>query len=323
LPQLEHLVLLSDRFRQLIPSKTPLRLLKYLRAALRGEDLEDVLANAPLLAELYWSRVSDGDLYVRRVRSDTLTKLELDASDSQSFSVDEFISILQSFPSLSHLSCSVFLLHIPHRTPLLFPNLRSLDLSQPQTGGRCHLVIHALELLVLPRLTHLRSDSPSLSLHPDAIRRFISRSACLIRELKCELGYKATSYVWDQLEMFTSLETLDITLDDYITPLFQELDTEPRPPKLPSLRHLTISYTGKLPIDYTHVIDIIQRRRAHTETVDLKSVHLEVNETDYDWWDCYPCRLVSAEFLRLVASGVDITISRLSMADDYEVVWPA
>jgi hypothetical protein len=123
--------------------------------------------------------------------------------------------------------------------------------------------------------------------------------------------------------MFTSLEALDITLYDYIAPLFQELDTEPRPPRLPNLRHLTISYTGKLPIHYTHVIDIIQRRRVHTETVDLKSVHLVVDEGDYDWWDCYPCNLVSAEFLRLVASGMDITISRFGMAGDYEVVWPA
>jgi hypothetical protein len=33
--------------------------------------------------------------------------------------------------------------------------------------------------------------------------------------------------------MFTSLEALDITLYDYIAHLFQELDTEPRLPRLP------------------------------------------------------------------------------------------
>jgi hypothetical protein len=51
--------------------------------------------------------------------------------------------------------------------------------------------------------------------------------------------------------------------------------------------------------------------------VDLKSVHLVVNETDHEW---YFRDSVLAELPRLIASGVDVTISLSGPVD--EVIWP-
>jgi hypothetical protein len=80
-PRLQRLNLPRDLAlcRQIIPSNTLIPQLQYFSVELRQEDLADILRNAPLLIELYWSRITNQDdpyptpLTLRNLRSLTFS----------------------------------------------------------------------------------------------------------------------------------------------------------------------------------------------------------------------------------------------------------
>jgi hypothetical protein len=230
---------------------------------------------------------------LRHFSSATLTKLK---HPNSYFSSAEFIRILQNFPSLSDLTCNVVPEHIYDSTPPTFPNLLSLDLRHNDDMETP--AIRALELVALPHLTCLRSDSPSLD--PEVILPFLSRSACVIRELKCDVTNTHSADVRRQLEPFTFIETLDITVDS-VNALLQGIDNELERPILPNLCHLTITYNAET--NYPDLINTVHRRREHPETVGLQSVHIMYNGVDW-----YPPRgSVAVTLRRLIANGLDFT----------------
>ncbi|KAJ6465006.1 hypothetical protein C8R45DRAFT_1174334, partial [Mycena sanguinolenta] len=74
----------------------PLHQLRSLTALLSDADVEQLLKNAPVLAELYWMRSLGGALASPTFTSNTLTKLDI--FSSAGFSPDQFIGILQQLP---------------------------------------------------------------------------------------------------------------------------------------------------------------------------------------------------------------------------------
>jgi hypothetical protein len=144
-------------------------MLQCLDAAFHNADCEDVLRNAPLLAELSWHR-SMGTANLPSVRSKTLTKL---AVTGDSLSVVQFISILQNCPLLADLTCVLDRKDIHDPAPLTFANLESLRFSWPSP--------HALDLPTLSNLARLGCD---LSSDPEVTGSFLRRSECVIHELE-------------------------------------------------------------------------------------------------------------------------------------------
>lgn len=310
-----------EQFQQLIPLDNPLPRLQSFSASLHDMDLAAILKNAPLLTELSWSRISeDRQPDFRRVASNLLTKLDL-SCERPFFSAAEVIGILRNFPSLLDLTCAVDRHDVDYPAPLTFLNLRALRLRRELRFAHVPL-IRTLELLTLPHLCLLECDS---SLNPDVVHPFLSRSSCLIREVKCELTGHRTVAVWRQLGSFPSLDTLDLSLEVPFSRLLHAIDTrsdedDPSPLILPMLRHITITYHGsaarRSPIIYSDIVDIVNRRRAHQETVELKSVHLVIDE-GVDW-ELYPGDSVAADLRRLLARGLDFTIR----VGEGGVFWP-
>ncbi|KAJ6450684.1 hypothetical protein C8R45DRAFT_1043197, partial [Mycena sanguinolenta] len=269
-------------------------------------NIKDIMGNAPLLAELYWC---SGEA-LRGFTSHAITTLHVD----ECFSSLEFISILQQFPSLSDFACWV-LLDANHRpVPLTFSNLSSLGLHWEETGDMLP-PIHALELLTLPNLTSLAC---SFSLEPAVVLPFLSRSACVIRELKCELYEHDISRY---LENFPSVETLDITVIP-IADVLQALDpmcnkVNPSPLILPKLQRVKINCEDEMSLaHYRHILDIVHGRRAHPDMQELQSLHISV--------ESFECRCIVEDFppysptvAGLRSCGLDLKVDV-----DRRVVWP-
>ncbi|KAJ7262732.1 hypothetical protein B0H12DRAFT_1231158 [Mycena haematopus] len=313
--------LAAGEHRPLISWNTPLPRLKRLSISLRDSDLEDVLKNAPLLTELSWKRISKGDLDFRWFASTTLTKLELKRWVN-GVPAAQIIGILENFPSLSDLTCTVNLKKFPIHSPLTFPNLLYLNLDHDLGDEHSIAPIRLLDLLTLPHLVRLHCTS---SLLPDVLIPFMSRSACVVCDLTCELRGDDPANIWLALKQFPYVETLDIALEANISYLLEVIDPEEKTPHwrsprlLPKLQHLTVIYSGHAaityPINYNHIIDILHRRREYTNMAELKSLHLMIDE--YAQWDWYPDGTLEAEFRRLILTGLDFTIGV-----DGEETWP-
>lgn len=199
-----------------------------LEAPLTDEDIKDVLINAPLLAELQWRRYSRANFDLRGFASNTLSTLHI--FSDHGFSSAEFIGILQSFPSLSDLACPVKPEANNHPAPLTFTKLLSLRLVSAWKFD--YPSIHALELLTLPNLGTLVCRA---SLNPDVISPFLSRSACVIRELRCDFSRDAADmYISQSLQIFPSAETMGIIVYDIASCLSTlELDSDEATPSPP------------------------------------------------------------------------------------------
>ncbi|KAJ7246895.1 hypothetical protein B0H12DRAFT_750033 [Mycena haematopus] len=258
-----------------------------------------------------WRRISEGDLDFRWFTSTTSTKLELTRGGTGVSGAAQFIGILKNFPSLSDLTCTVKLQTLPAHSPLTFPNLRSLSLP---CDFRSVPPICLLDFLTLPRLVRLHFTS---SLRPDVLIPFISRSGCVVRDLKYEFRQNdLTSDIWEALKLFPEVETLDIALKIDFSYLPEGIDTDSEKAYshsrrlLLKLQHLMVTYNGDAastcPINYSDIIGILHRRREHADTAELKSLHLMINE--YIDWDCYPGDTLAAEFCRLISTGLDFTI---------------
>ncbi|KAF8192286.1 hypothetical protein K438DRAFT_2135494 [Mycena galopus ATCC 62051] len=286
-----------------------------LDVSLRSTHLEEVLMNAPLLNELSWSR-PEGDVgFSGHLTSHTLTTLDINSYEA--LCTTEFITILQNFPLLSDLTCFVDPdpVHPSHCTPLTFPNLLSLRLGEQST---CRVPpIQVLRSVTLPNL-QLLDCGRHLDLY--AILPFMSRSACVIRTLLCEICDAHDDDDEDDdneidirraLENFHSVEILHIALEsDLIPELLEELD----PTSLfilPNLRQLSITSGLHSPpkINYSDIIDVVQGRRAHADTPELELLHLKIEQCNGRKW--YPCDALAAELRRLISGGLDFRIRRL------------
>ncbi|KAF8212718.1 hypothetical protein K438DRAFT_1928004 [Mycena galopus ATCC 62051] len=296
----------------LIPSNMPLPLLQSLRAVLQDAELESILQNAPLLADLYWFRISRGIPDLSWSATSMLTKLTIVSAD---ISIPAFISILQSCASLSEFTCYVDPLDFGHHQPsLTFPNLLDLSLFLHEDSLAVIPVIHALEPLTLPNLTRLQFSSPFI---PDIISSFLSRSACVIRHLTCEIPPHGALDAWKALGMLPSVESLDITLEVNIAEFLKRIDTErdehdPSPLILPKLQQLTITYAGDaartMLIDYRHILGIVDRR-------ELKLLHITMD--DPIQWNWYPGEVLAAELRARIGGGLDFRIE-----PPYGAIWP-
>ncbi|KAF7349644.1 F-box domain-containing protein [Mycena sanguinolenta] len=327
LPRLERLDIgLSAEKTQLLTSwNTPFPQLRCLSLSSSDSVLSDILRNAPILKELHWTRRTDGNLNFGRFTSNTLTLLEITGRGND-VPATQLIDILENFPSLTDLICLLDLegFDPPDHDPLTFPNLRTLktiSYGYPSYDPEINVEISVLEPLTLPGLTCLHcTTSPDAHLVTD----FMSRSACAIRDLRCEFIERDPEDVWHALALFPFVETLDIDLQVHISPLLQCIDTEDKsglqsPRLLPRLQHLTLTYSGcaveEDPINYIRIIDVLRRRREHTTTAELRSLHIMVNETTE--WERYPGDTLAAEFHRFIANGLDFTIGVQG-----NVVWP-
>ncbi|KAJ6478201.1 hypothetical protein C8R45DRAFT_1216435 [Mycena sanguinolenta] len=304
---------------------TPFPRLQCLSLSSPDSVLSDVLRNAPLLRELNWTRPSDGNLNFRGFTSSTMTTLEI-IGRNDDVPAAQLIGILENFPLLTDLTCLLELegYEPPDQEPLTFPNLRSLKTESdgyPSYGSDDNVEIRVLEPLTLPRLTCLHcTTSPDA----DLITDFMSRSACTIRDLKCEIRRYNQEDLWETLALFPSVKTLEINLHTPISLLLQGIDTQAKPPLqsprlLLRLQHLTLTYSGPAPntdpINYSNIIHVLHRRREHTPTAELRSLHLVINKTPE--WAWYPGETLAAEFRRLIADGLDFTICVHGA-----VVWP-
>ncbi|KAJ7822293.1 hypothetical protein B0H14DRAFT_3875626 [Mycena olivaceomarginata] len=217
---------------QLIPYNMPLPMLQCLDAAFHNADCEDVLRNAPLLAELSWHR-SMGTANLPSVRSKTLTKL---AVTGDSLSVVQFISILQNCPLLADLTCVLDRKDIHDPAPLTFANLESLRFSWPSP--------HALDLPTLPNLARLGCD---LSSDPEVTGSFLRHDPV---------------DVWrTYLDLFSSVETVAISSVEVksLLDLTSREDNEDGSLSLmlPKLRNLTIRHPNHIvPSDYNYILDL-------------------------------------------------------------------
>ncbi|KAJ6447443.1 hypothetical protein C8R45DRAFT_1043139 [Mycena sanguinolenta] len=280
----------------------------------RLQHLTDVLKNAPLLAELHCCQQN---IDFRSFASKALTTLDIHIPFHPGISTAEFISILQSLPSLCHLACLVKLTaDRRHHTPLTFPNLLSLCLHTDYCYSSTHVPpIHLLELLTLP---NLRSFKYFETLDPNVILPFLSRSTCAIRDLECVA--RQTIYPYENLQnlrLFPSVETLSIFADKLVDGL-QPLDPFHSYLQLmmPNLQHIMITCTrNPWSPDYGCIIHVVHGRRVHPDTAELQSLHISGS------WEFAPnfppsCP-IEAGVRSLIASGLDLKI----FGPD-RVVWP-
>ncbi|KAF7349642.1 F-box domain-containing protein [Mycena sanguinolenta] len=321
--------LLADEIQSLASWNTPFPRLRCLSLSSPDSVLSDVLRNAPLLRELCWSRDSRASLDFRWFASTTLTKLEI-SPNGYGVLATQFIDILQNFPALADLACVVDMRTFNPQPPLTFPNLRSLNLSYDFSRydylEDMVAPIRLLDLLTLPHLNRLHC---TLALHSEVVSSFLTRSACIIRELSCEFRGDGPieSDIWLVLQLFPSVETLAVGLQTDICYLLDGIDTKHydhrrAPHLLPQMQHLTVSYGGLVasrspitPINYSDIIDIVHRRRGDSDMVELRSLHIMINEsTEWNW---YPGDSLAAEFGRLISAGLDFTIGV-----DGKVKWP-
>ncbi|KAJ6451762.1 hypothetical protein C8R45DRAFT_883213 [Mycena sanguinolenta] len=313
-----------DETLSLTSWNTPFPRLEYLRASLPDSVLADVLRNAPLLTELRWSRNSRSSFDFQWFASSTLTTLNITGE----VPATQFVEILQNFPALSDLACIVDMQSFRPQPPLTFPNLRSLSLDSYRSrymNENPAFPISLLDLLTLPHLDRLHC---TLSLFSQVLTQFLSRSACIIRELSCEFlenaPFDIDSDMWQVLSLFPSIEILDIRLETEICYLLDGIDPEAKeyrraPHLFSQLQHLTITYGGfvavRTAINYSNIIDILRCRREHATTAELRSLHIMIAEsTEWDW---YPGDTLAAEFDRLISAGLDFTIGVHG-----EVMWP-
>ncbi|KAJ6448442.1 hypothetical protein C8R45DRAFT_1224673 [Mycena sanguinolenta] len=257
--------------------------------------------------DLVWRRYSRANFDLRGFASNTLSTLHI--FSDHGFSSAEFIGILQSFPSLSDLACPVKPEANNHPAPLTFTKLLSLRLVSAWKFD--YPSIHALELLALPNLGTLVCRA---SLNPDVISPVLSRSACVIRELRCDFSRDAADmYISQSLQIFPSVETMGIIVYDIASCLSAlELDSDEAtlsPPILPKLRHITITCKREIGYwDCRHFIKIVYERRAHPDTAELKSLHIfgpnpTAYSVDQDMDDD-----IEAELCSLIEGGLDFTI---------------
>ncbi|KAJ6450663.1 hypothetical protein C8R45DRAFT_1127673 [Mycena sanguinolenta] len=280
-------------------------------------DLTDVLKNAPLLAELQCCKQN---IDFRSFTSKALTTLDIHIPFHSGFSMAEFISILQSLPSLCHLACFVKLTAgRRHHTPLTFPNLLSLCLHEDYCSSSTQVPpIHVLELLTLP---NLRSFKYFETLDPNVILPFLSRSTCVIRDLECVARESIDpSGNLQNLRLFPSVETLSIFAYDIVNGL-QPLDPfDPYSPLiLPNLQCITITCEREpCSADYGCIIGIIHGRRVHPKTAELKSIRIFLDSGSYNVAVRFPqsCPM-EVELRSLVAGGLN-----LKFLDHESLVWP-
>ncbi|KAJ6448439.1 hypothetical protein C8R45DRAFT_917577 [Mycena sanguinolenta] len=267
-------------------------------------DLKDVLRSAPLLTKLHCSLESP-DLDVLdfcNPPSNVLTTLHISSHD---LSPLEFISILQNFPLLSDLACSVQPAVNDYHGPSTFPNISTLRLDSDSDEIPC---IHVLELLTLPNLGSLEC---SLPLNADMMLPFLSRSACVLRKFKCEFHDEETN-ISPILGILPSVETLDIFIAD-IDHLFRAIDpqNEGSKPILPKLRHLKLRCLRHLRTsDYRCIVDIVLDRRARPDMEELESLHIIAEDHRNDLPKCPNCPSDedAAEFRCLTAGGLDLKV---------------
>ncbi|KAF7337312.1 F-box domain-containing protein [Mycena sanguinolenta] len=268
-------------------------------------DLKDVLENAPLITKLRCSLGSREILDFRGPTSNTLTILHIFSHD---LSPLEFISILRNFPSLSDLACSVQPGGNDHHTPSTFPNISILRLYSDSDEIP---PIHVLELLTLPNLGSLQCRLP---LNAGVILPLLSRSACVLREFKCEFHQEDSTNISEILGILPSVETLDIFIAE-IDNILWAIDPQNKGSKLilPRLRHLKIRCLRHLrSSDYRSIVDIVHGRHAHPDTAELKSLRI-INEDDdngHNLGECPNCPsdADAAELRSLTASGFDLNV---------------
>ncbi|KAJ6450649.1 hypothetical protein C8R45DRAFT_1113988 [Mycena sanguinolenta] len=264
--------------RRLIPFQTSLPRLQSLRRTFPMVAINDVLKNTPLLADLHWERPQQTkNIEFCGFISNALTTLHV---TSDTFSSAEFLSILQSCPSLRHLACPVRVEDSHGHTPLAFPNLLSLRLaSYPDSP------IHALELITLPNLYSLGCSS---SFSPAVTLPFLSRSASVIRKLEWNRCGYATN-IAESLRIFSSLERVYIEGE---------------------LRHVKIFGEDEpTSADYQRIIKLVHGRRAHPDTQELQSLHIHALEREFEppvAGDFPPRGPIAAELHALTAGRLDL-----------------
>ncbi|KAF7337310.1 hypothetical protein MSAN_02256200 [Mycena sanguinolenta] len=292
----------------LIPFHISLPQLQCLHTPFSAVELQRVFHDAPLLAELHWTRDSPETLDFSSLTSNALT--EFCIFSDYAFSSAEFIAILQNLPSLSELACTVTPEANHHHSPLTFPNLSTLCLFRDYDSDISAL--HTLKLLTLPNLVSLECFS---SLNPDVTLPFLSRSGCVIRKLTCDF-YEDIANISRNLEIFSSVEKLYIHVVD-IADCLRAIGpqcNEAFPPSLilPKLRHVTITCQRHMvSADYSSVVDLIHGRRAHPNTAELKSLEIVVeNFTEGNLHACPNCPsdAVAAELRSLAVGGLDLKV---------------
>ncbi|KAJ6466405.1 hypothetical protein C8R45DRAFT_877152 [Mycena sanguinolenta] len=283
-----------------------------LHASLPDADIKDIMKNAPLLAELHWWPQSSGNVIdLHGFTSNTITTLRIDSFDP--LSAVEFITIIQNFPALCDLTCNVKVKpdERRHTPPLTFPGLSSLCLF-----GRWEyaaLPIYVLELLTLPHLGTLRCES---FLEPDVVIPFLTRSNCVIRMLGCDFR-SGSENIAPILGILPSLETLKICVHGIKTCLAAlEPDdgakSSPRPILVPKLQYITVTCKKEIePPGCRRLIDVVNLRRARSDTAKLKSVHIfgpdGARASVLRCLQC-PCEEIIAGFRSLIEGGLDFKI---------------
>ncbi|KAJ6447392.1 hypothetical protein C8R45DRAFT_117879 [Mycena sanguinolenta] len=302
----------ASGYDKLVPSDTHFPRLQCLSIISRDVHLKNVVAHAPLLNELHWSRKSKGAFDFRGFASTAMTTLHI-YSYSGGFSPAEFIGILRHFPSLSHLECPVLPDSNPHHTPWTFPNLLSLSLLE--SNGRVPL-IHALSVLTLPNLGCLGCVFAPFPSHSAVILSFLSRSACVIRELTCDF-YEDPAMILQTLRLFPSLEKLEImgVLDDVLSAIDPHGTTSPL--VLPNLLHLKVICGPMTLARYRLIIDVLHARCAHPDTPPLRSLHVSAEDVEFTPDDGSPHCPIVAGLRSLAAGGLEFKVD----VED-EVIWP-
>ncbi|KAF7349638.1 F-box domain-containing protein [Mycena sanguinolenta] len=309
----------------------PLSLTVYLdRKFLEGREVHDDISGAePLDISAILPRLESLDIKLSTSKTQSLTSWNSPVPRLRFLSLsspDSLIKILENFPSLTDLTCLLDLEGFDplDQAPLIFPNLRTLEIGSrgyPSYVPEENIEIRVLNPLTLP---HLACFHCSTSPDADLITDFMSRSACAIRDLKCEFHREDPAEICDTLALFPSVETLDIDIQVDLPFFLVGIDTQDKPPLrsprlLPRPQHLTIRYSGPTareePFNYSDIIDVLHRRREHSTTAELRSLHLMIDETSE--WEWYPGKTLAAEFRRLIDDGLDFTIGVHG-----DVVWP-
>ncbi|KAJ6512366.1 hypothetical protein DFH09DRAFT_1288284 [Mycena vulgaris] len=263
--------LIPGEFRQLFTPHTPFPLLHHLAISHPSDGtLGGLLKYIPGLREIRLL----GEITKIRLSLPLLTSIEI----RDSISANKFLTVLNAYPLLEHLKCTVS--GRPSSTgapkPTTYPQLRSLVLGDGMGmgfygGPRSFFV---LDLLTLPNLRRLELLDES---KPKTVLSFLSRSRCVIDHFLINIDDCREKDINKWLQAFPALTSLKLTFCRDVNLLAKCLNA---PFILPQLTGIAISgaICPKRPyIDYNLFIEILHHRRTSSAPpTKLRSFRIDV-----------------------------------------------
>jgi hypothetical protein len=276
--------------------------------------MSDLLTDPPPLRELRLLGNEFDHAFLVNLSLPFLTHLEI----SGTISTETFLKVLRNFPILSHFEFGLMESDSysisDASTPIIYPNISSI-IQTSETES-------ALGLVTFPNLRFLKL--PGFS-DPNKVRRFISRSSCVIDHLVISFEGCDEVEIASWLEIYPpSVSVLEITECPDVAVVFHLLDSPTMMPLLTDVSICSDLRRANLDNEYDDVLlEMLHHRTDPARSHKLRRFHIKLMlwPNDYDSRVWSPGYLATSALERLIADGLDFAIHAQSNNTD-TTVWP-